>query len=152
MSNIAQALKDEIIRISHKEIKASVNPIHKANVNLKKMVSDLKKKIAFLESENKRLLKSAKIADEQVKNVSPEVAEKARLTSKSIYKLRAKLGLTQPSFAKLLGVSSQNVFALEHKEGRLRLRPKTLSNLLFVRDLGKREAKKKLEEIEKKRK
>jgi DNA-binding transcriptional regulator YiaG len=147
MSNVAQALKDEIIRISHKEIKASVNPIHKSSVNLKKTVADLKKKIGFLESENKRLLKSAKIADEQVNNVSPEVAEKVRITSKSIYKLRTKLGLTQPSFAKLLGVSSQNVFALEHKEGRLRLRPKTLSNLLSIRDLGKREVKKRLEEI-----
>jgi DNA-binding transcriptional regulator YiaG len=149
MPNIAQALKAEIIRISRKEIKASVNPIHKSNVSLKKTVAELKRKIAVLESENKQLLSFQKNIQKQKSQVPSEVAEKVRISSKSILKLRTKLGLSQDSFAKLLGVSSQNVHAMEHKVGRLKFRSATLSNLLSVRKMGRREAKKRLEEITK---
>jgi DNA-binding transcriptional regulator YiaG len=83
--------------------------------------------------------------------VPPEVAEKARVTSKGIRKLRTKLGLSQDAFARLLGVSSQAVYAMEHKEGRIRLRPATMSNMLSVRGMGKREVKKRLEEIAEKK-
>ena len=148
MPNIAQAFKDEIVRISRKEIKASVGPLHKSNVSLKKVVAELKRKVASLESENKRL-KSKTI---QTPRVSPEAAEKVRITSKSIKILRSKLGLSQNSFGKLIGVSSQNVYAMEHKDGRrLKLRKNTLANLLSVRGMGKRDVKKRLEEIGKKK-
>jgi hypothetical protein len=36
---------------------------------------------------------------------------------------------------------------MEHKEGRMKLRPKTLTNLLAIRAMGKREVKKRLEEL-----
>jgi len=126
-----------------------VTPIHKTNVILKKTVADFKKRIAALESEIKRLKSLHKIIEKP--KVDPKVAEKARFTSKSIVKLRNKLGLTQEEFGKLIGVSSQNVYALEHKEGRLKFRPATLSNLLSIRGLGKREAKKRVEEIDDKK-
>ena len=146
MPNIAQALKAEIVRLSRKEIKTSVNPLRVSNFALKKIVWGLKKKVSVLETENKRLL-----AFQKQLQIPQEVAEKARITSKGIRILRTKLGLSQDSFAKILGVSSQAVYAMEHKEGRLKFRPTTLSNLLSVREIGKREAKKRLEEIEHKK-
>jgi len=152
MPNIAQALKAEIVRISRKEIKASGNSIHKSIVSLKKTVAELKRKITILESEINRLKSSHKEIEEQKPKVTPEIAEKVRFTSKSIVKLRNKLGLTQEEFGKIIGVSSQNIYALEHKVGRLKFRPTTLSNLLSIRGLGKREAKKRLEEIGNKKK
>jgi DNA-binding transcriptional regulator YiaG len=88
---------------------------------------------------------------EQQPDVSPEEAKKARISSKGIRKLRTKLGLSQDSFAKLLGVTSQAVYSMEHKNGRLKLRPATLSHLFSVREMGKREAKSRLEEMEKKK-
>jgi DNA-binding transcriptional regulator YiaG len=145
MANVAQTLKAEIVRISRKEIKASVNPIHKSNVTLKKSVADFKKRIAALESEIKRLKSLSKTIEKP--QADPKVAEKVRFTSKSIIKLRNKLGLTQEELGNLIGVSSQNVYALEHKVGRLKFRSATLSNLLSIRGLGKREAKKRVEEI-----
>jgi DNA-binding transcriptional regulator YiaG len=148
MSNIAQALKAEIVRLCRKEIKASVNPLRKSNFALKKAVWDLKNSISALTAENKRLSAICKSAQENQLAVPPEAAEKARFTSKGIRILRTKLGLSQESFAKLLGVSSQAVYVMEHKEGkRLKLRPKTLSSLLSAREMGKREAKGRLEEI-----
>jgi DNA-binding transcriptional regulator YiaG len=149
MSNIAQALKAEIVRLSRKEIKASVTPLKKSNFALKKAVWELKDSVSVLTAENKRLSALCKSAQDKQPQVPPEAAEKARFTSKGIRILRTKLGLSQESFAKLLGVSSQAIYAMEHKEGRrLKLRAGTMSNLLSVRRMGKREVKRMLEEIE----
>jgi DNA-binding transcriptional regulator YiaG len=152
MANVAQALKAEIVRISRKEIKASVDSIHKTTIGLKKTVAEFKKRIAALETENKILKSISKKFEDQKPEVTPEVAEKVRFTSKSIVILRNKLGLTQEQFGKIIGVSSQNVHALEHKDGRLKFRAATLANLLSIRGLGKREAKKRLEEMGTKKK
>lgn len=149
MPNIGQAFKAEIVRISRKEIKGSVHPLHRSTIGTKKTIVELKRRIAVLESENKRVLSFFKNA--QQPTVSPEAAQKARVTSKGIRKLRAKVGLSQDAFARLLNVSSQAVYAMEHKDGRIKLRPATLANLLLVREMGKREIKKRLEEIEAKR-
>ena len=146
MPNFTQALKAEIVRLSRREISVAVSPLKKSNFALKKTVWELKKKLSALESDNKRLL-----ASQKQPQVPKEEIEKARITSKNVRGLRTKLGLSQDSFAKLLGVTSQAVYAMEHKEGkRLRLRPATLANLLSVRKMGKREAQRILEEIEKK--
>ena len=75
-----------------------------------------------------------------------EEGKRARLTSKSIRSLRSKLGLSQASFAKLVGVTTHAVYLWENKEGALSLRDKTKAALLSVRGLGAREAKQKLAE------
>ncbi|MCU0608497.1 MAG: hypothetical protein MUF22_01860 [Chitinispirillaceae bacterium] len=143
MANVAQVLKAEITRISRKEIKVFVAPLHRSVVSLRKDVADLKRRVAELEKHNKGL---SGILKETIKEpkISTEVMEKARFTGKSVQKIRAKLGLSQESFAKLVGISSQNVFVMEHKAGRLKLRATTLKNLLAVRNLGKREAQQRL--------
>jgi len=144
MPNIAQALKAEIVRISRREIKSSVASVHQSNLVLRKSVVDLRKRIATLESENKRLLKSSIIEEKNVKAPS-EVSKNVRITSSGIRKLRSKVGLSQEVFGKLLGVSTQGIYSMEHKTGRLKLRTKTLLNFLSVREMGKREALKRLE-------
>jgi len=148
MPNLSQVLKAEIARISRKEAKSFANPLRSSTVYLKKTVIELKRKVAALEAENKRLVAFNSKLHKQPQ-INPEEAKKARITSKGVHKLRAKLGLTQEGFAKLIGVSTQAVFGMEKKGGRLRLRSATLSNLLAIRGLGKREAKKRLEEISK---
>ena len=131
MPNIAQAIKAEIVRLSRKEIKTAVNPLRNSNFALEKAVWELKKKVSVLETENKNL-----ISMQKQPQVQKEVAEKARITSRGIRILRTKLGLSRDSFARLLGVSSQAVYSMEHKEGkRLKLRPATMTNLLAVRPI-----------------
>jgi DNA-binding transcriptional regulator YiaG len=148
MPNLAQSLKAEIIRVSRKEIKSSVTPVYSANVALKKAVAEFKKKVAAIEIENKKLVLSQKTILNKQPDISPERAEKVRITAKSIRAFQNKLGLSQVAFAKLIGLSSQDVLVMEHKEGRLRMRAKTLSNILAIRDIGKREAKARLKKIE----
>jgi DNA-binding transcriptional regulator YiaG len=136
MPNLSQAIKEEIVRLSRKEVKAAVNPVKKANFTLKLTVAELKRQVAALEKVNKDLLKTVKPAAEQV---APEEIEKARFTAGTIKKLREKLGASQESFAQFLGVSGNTVYNLEHKSGRLRLRSGTLAGLVKAKKLGKRE-------------
>ena len=139
MSNLSQAIKEEIVRLSRKEVKAAVNPVRKANFTLKLAVAELKRKVFALESANKGLRKAVKPAVEQV---APEEIEKARFTARTIKKLREKLGASQDAFAKFLGMSSQAIHAMEHKVGRLRFRGGTLEGLLKARKLKKRDFQK----------
>ncbi|MDD5675494.1 MAG: hypothetical protein PHC61_15095 [Chitinivibrionales bacterium] len=147
MSNIAAALKAEIVRISRKEIKPVAKPLRTTGAYLRKTVAQLKKRIEVLESENKRLISFYKNAQEKQSALSPEIAQKARVSSKNVASLRRKLGLTLDGFSKLLGVSRQAIYTMEKKHGRLKLRSGTLANLLALRGVGRREAKRRLEEI-----
>ena len=145
MPNLTSMLKTEITRLSRKEIKTAVQPLKNASISLKKTVVELKKRIAVLESENRQLqsLRKKVIQQEQ----PAEVPENIRVTSKTISSLRKKLGLSQGSFAKLLGVSSNAVYSMEHKSGRIRLRSATLSGLMALKGMGKKEVNRKLEEM-----
>jgi len=147
MPNLSSLFKSEISRIARYEIKTAITPLHATTVSLKKTVSELKKRIADLETANKRLISN--IPQEPQAPVESNIAEagKVRITAKNIKALRDKLGLTQMEFAKLIGVSSNNVNLMEHKEGRIKVRSKTLASIMAVREMGKREAKKRLEEM-----
>ena len=144
MSNIAKVLKAEIARISRKEAKGATQGIAKSNTWLRRIVADLKKRVVLLEKENKRLVATMKKHQVESPQKPEEEGKRARLTSKSIRSLRSKLGLSQASFAKLVGVTTHAVYLWENKEGALSLRDKTKAALLSIRGLGAREAKEKL--------
>ena len=148
MSNIAKALKAEISRISRKEAKSATGPIAKSNIDLKKTVLDLKKRLVALEKENKRLLAGVK-KEKPVSAPEPsEETKKARITSTTIRSLRSRLGLSQAEFGKLAGVTTGAVYLWENKEGPLNLREKTKAALLSIKGMGVREAKEKLGKAE----
>jgi DNA-binding transcriptional regulator YiaG len=146
MANVAKALKDEIARISRKEIKNAIGNLGKSQTNLRKIIADLKKRIVSLESENRRLTKEASKQKAPSVEKLPEQQEKARFTSKGIHNLRSRLHLTQAEFAKLVGATTHAVYLWENKEGPLKLRDKTKAALLSIKGLGAREAKEKLDE------
>ena len=152
MSNIAKTLKAEISRISRKEAKSAVDPLAKANTGLKKIVADLKKRLAALEKENRRPLAGNK-NEKPVSAPEPsEETKKARITSTTIRSLRSRLGLSQSDFGKLAGVTTGAVYLWENKEGPSNLRDKTKAAILSIKGMGAREAKEKLGEGQTKRK
>jgi len=151
MPKLAEVLRGEIIRISRREARVATAGIREAKIRLTKTVADLKRKIAKLQGENKWLVAAEKKRLTQKPQVAPETSRKARLTSKGIRRLRRKLGVSQASFAKLLGASTQTVHMWETKEGPLRLRGNTLAAVLSARDMGAREAKRRIAEMETKK-
>jgi DNA-binding transcriptional regulator YiaG len=152
MANVVKVLKEEISRISRKEAKSAVNPIGKSHTTLKKVLTDLKRRVAALEKETKRLVAAAKKEKAASPKTVSEETTKARITSKGIRSLRSKLGLSQADFAKLLGATTHSVYLWEKKVGALKLRDKTKAALLSIRGLGAREAQEKLAHGETKRK
>jgi DNA-binding transcriptional regulator YiaG len=147
MPKLAEVLRGEIIRISRREAKIANAGIREAKIKLIKTVADLKRKILKLQGENKWLVAAEKKRLAQKPQVTPEASKKARLTSKGIRRLRKKLGVSQANLAKLLGASTQTVHMWETKKGPLRLRENTLAALLSARDMGAREAKRRIAEI-----
>jgi DNA-binding transcriptional regulator YiaG len=146
MSNVAKVLKDEISRISRKEVKGTVGVIGKSHRGLKKIVADLKRRVDLLEKENRRLAAAMSKHGEEPPQMISEEGKKPRLTSKGIRSLRSRLGLTQSDFAKLLGTTAHSVYLWEKKEGALNLRGKTKAALLSIRGMGAREVKTRLAE------
>jgi DNA-binding transcriptional regulator YiaG len=151
MPKLAEVLRAEIMRISRREARIATAGIREAKIRMTKTVADLKRKIAKLQGENKWLMAAERKRLAQKPEVAPESSKKARLTSKGIRRLRKKLGLSQGALAKLLGASTQTVHMWETKEGPLRLRGNTLTAVLSAREMGAREAKRRIAEIETKK-
>ena len=148
MPSIEKVLKDEIKRLSRREIKAATTSLRKDNAALKHSVADLKRRLSQLESINKKVV--AKVEASQPKpseeDFSNEV-KSARITAKMIRSIRDRLGLSQDNFARLVGVSGQTVYQWERKPGRLDFRGDAKPVIVAVRKMTKDEAKLRLAEL-----
>jgi len=153
MSNVVKVLKAEIVRISKKEAKSATQGIGKSNTWLRKTVADLKKRLALLEKENKRLAAAMKkYQAAQPEKIEQEEIKKARFTSKGIRALRKKLRVSQADFGKLLRTTPHAVYLWEKKKGVLNLRERTKAAILSIRDLGAKEVRDELEGVGEKKK
>jgi DNA-binding transcriptional regulator YiaG len=148
MPNIASVLKEEIQRLARKQVKAVVGPLRRDSIRLKKSVADLRRQIAALDRASRDVLtRVAPIVETEQTQKTSEEAARLRPTSKSLEKLRKRLGLTQVQFGRLLGVSGQAVVRWAGMDGRVRMRRSTLSALAGIQRIGKREARRRLETI-----
>jgi len=151
MSNFTKTIKDEISRLARKEAKFLVAPIRKPTGATRSIVTDLKRRVAALEIETRRLstllatlspLRPCASAGDNL----PAASSTSRISSKGVRSLRRKLRLSQEAFAKLVGVSPNTVNNWEHKPGMLQLQTSTKAAVFAVRHLGAREAQQKLAE------
>jgi len=142
MSTFASSFKSEVIRLARHEAKAAVTPVRKPSVAARTAIADLKRRMAVLEKECRRL--GGLLAKVPQPQAEPVAGQKARITGKGMRSLRRKLGLTREQFAKLVGITASGVYLWEKKNGPLRLREATRAAILAVRLLGTREAKQRL--------
>ena len=145
--NIAQVLKAEISRLSKKEAKAISSPTRSSTIILKKTVADLKQRLATLEKTSKELQKQVEPLVQAIPKPQEEPEVKGRLSGKGVKSLRKKLGISQTELGKLVGVSLSAVVQWEKKTGVLKLRDTTKKAILGIKGLGKKEARKRLEEM-----
>ena len=145
MPNVANVLREEIQRLAKKQVKAGLGPLKRDQVRLKKHVADLRRQVAALTSANRELQKKVTpVVAVKAAEQATERASKLRPTAKSLEALRGRLGLTQVQFGKLLGVSGAAVTQWAGKDGRVRMRSTTLTALAEIRNIGKREAHRRL--------
>ncbi len=148
MPDLNKPIREEITRLTRKELKQALQIQKKTNTALKKSLAAVKAECAELRREvkaiQKRLPKPPPV--EKTPEVADEKLKRFRPTSKTVKQLRAKLGVSQAELAKLLNVSGQAVYLWERKDGRLQLRGNAKASLFALRTIGKREAKARLNE------
>jgi len=141
MANLATALKDEITRLARKEIRIQVDPLRKASVNHRREIAELKRQIADLS----RQVKAAGKAPKATPNAFP--TGNTRFSSKGLRTMRKRLGLSAAEFGLLAGASAQSIYNWEADKALPREAQRAaLANL---RSLGKKEARSRLEALEK---
>ena len=145
MPDIAKVLKEEILRLARKEVRAATAGLRKDNAALKRAVGDHKRRIAKLESGSRRLLASANKRRKESMGTTDEEIQRARITAKMIRSIRAKLKLSQGDLARLVGVNSQTVYQWEHKEGRLTFRGNAKAAIVAVRKLDRKQAQQRIQ-------
>jgi DNA-binding transcriptional regulator YiaG len=141
MSKIASVLKEEISRLARKEINARTVALRKASTQyrrdiaqLKRHAGELEKKVAYLERlEKKRAERGAPLAK----------IEGRRFSARGLKTHRKAVGLSAADYGRLVGVTAQTVYNWER--GKAKPRDQQLASLLAVKDLGKREAHRRLE-------
>lgn len=160
MASVMSALKDEITRLSRKEVKAAVMPLRKTSAAARKTLTELKRRVEALDREVAALRRRTCPTIPAAKAAAPEKAPaaaaaakaepKARITARTVKALRKKLKLPVTQFAKLVGVTPKWVYMWESKQGPLRMRTATREAILEARSMGIREAAKRLEELNQK--
>ncbi len=142
MPNLAKILKEEISRLSRKEVRSVTASLAKRNATLRSTVAALRKEVFELKAEQKRLTSAL---SKLTRNTGVELPkDEFRTTSRGVRTLRRKLRLTQAQFAALLGVSAYSVFLWESKGGQLGLRDESEAALQDVQDIDAAEARERL--------
>jgi DNA-binding XRE family transcriptional regulator len=140
MQNLVHALRDEIKRLAKKETKGQTTALKAASAKyrreiaeLKRVTSDLDKRLAYIEKQERKRAK---------RPPSPKLAEGTRFFPKGLKSHRARLGLSAEDYGLLVGVSGQTIY--NYERGDTKPRRAQVAKLVAVRDLGKREARRRL--------
>ncbi len=140
MRNLIHALRNEITRLAKKETKGQTTALKAASARyrreiaeLKRVTSDLEKRLAYIEQQERKRAK---------KPPPPKLAEGLRFSPKGLKSHRAKLGLSAADYGLLVGVGGKMIY--KYERGGTKPRRAQVVKLVAVRDLGKREARRRL--------
>ncbi len=141
MPDLAQTLKQEIRRLARSQVKAETAKLREDSgryrrdiAELKRQVAELTREVAFLRRQEQKRVTAQPAAD---------TAESVRFSPKWLKAHRQKLRLSQEDYGKLAGVSGLTIYNWEN--GKTKPRQQQLAGWAAIRDLGKREAMKRLE-------
>ncbi|MCZ6688321.1 MAG: helix-turn-helix domain-containing protein [Planctomycetota bacterium] len=140
MPNIAAVLREEIVRLARKELRATIGSLRKRVAELTRSNAALKKKVPSIEREVARLSKEAEARQIQVIRAGAKELKGVRIGPRSIQAQRKRLKLTREEFGKLAGVSANTIYLWEI--GEVSPREKSRGVLVGLRRLRAREAKK----------
>jgi DNA-binding transcriptional regulator YiaG len=143
MPNVNAVLNEQIRRLARREIRANTKAIKNATGHYRRDIAALKRQLVHL-------AKIVATLQRRLPQVSPmppaEVIQKARLRIDGLKAHRAKLGLSAKDYGKLIGVSGLTIYNWE--SGRSKPRRSQLPGIVAIRDIGKREALKRLGTLE----
>lgn len=148
MPNFGKQFQEEVRRLARKEAKVDLERLKREQLELRRAIADTRKAFDKLQREIKRLRRIAPdAATPAASEGGEETGVRARVSAKTIRTLRARLGLTQGEFAKLVGVTGQSIYQWERKEGPLTFRGGAKERIVAVKNIGSKEARKRLLEM-----
>jgi|GEM_PF-2712913 len=124
MSTLAQTIKNEIRRISRREISLALSNFRRDHIALKKRLAEQKSRISKIEKENRELSKKlAAVGQGKRRDAGSEPqAEQVAIYARSIKSLRRRLGLSQVNLGKLVGMNGISIAHGEKKSGKITIR------------------------------
>lgn len=146
MPNIASILKQEIQRLARKEVKQQTATTRRAAVRSRQEITQLRRLVKMQERKIKALESRGGAAAEAQPIEDESVPSGTRFSARSVKAQRKRLKLSAQEYAKLVGVSAQTIYQWE--QGKSRPRRSQLSGLVAARSLGRREALKRLAEMD----
>ena len=142
MSNVASALKEEISRISRKEIRRETASLKKSSTTHRSEIAALKRRVLELERQLRRVGRAGKSSQPAAAN-EDSVSPSTRFSAKSMASQRRRLGLSAAECGLLIGASAQSIYNWE--EGKARPRAQHLPAIFALRKIGRRQANEILE-------
>jgi DNA-binding transcriptional regulator YiaG len=143
MPNILPVLREEISRLSRKEIRSQVGATKDATTQHRRHIAALKRQVARLQQQVTLL--SRKVFDTPQAVSAVATPTRSRFIAKGLRSQRKHLGLSAADYGKLLGVSAQSIYKWERELASPR--SEQLSRLAALRGIGKREAAERLKRL-----
>ena len=143
MSNVGTVLREEIKRLSRKEIRSQVDPTKKFAAQHRRDIAALKRQETQLERHVTLL--SRKVVGKRMEVLPDTVAKPVLFSARRLHSQRNRLGLSAIDFGRLLSVSAQTIYNWEHEVTRPR--SEQLGKLAALRGIGKREVAARLEQL-----
>ena len=145
MPNLAAVLKEEIVRLARREMRRQTSVLRKASAQYRKDIAEMKRRVSNLQRRitplEKQVLKSTPSPAAE-----PET-EHVRFTAKGLRSQRKRLGLSAANCGKLIGVTGQTIYSWEQETSRPR--KSQVARIASIRQLGRREALARLEQLSK---
>ena len=145
MPNIGAVLKEEISRLARRELRGQVAGMRKASAQYRKHIAALKRQVATLERQVALL--RGKVLQQPAAVAAEGGDKRVRFAPKALRSQRSRLGLSAGEYGKLVGVSAQSVYNWEHATARPR--GQQILRIAALRAMGKREARARLEQLDK---
>lgn len=143
MPNIATLLKDEIVRLSKRAARKELEPTLRLSAQQRRHIAALRREVATLKRDLSLLKR--KVATGQASRQNEGSGARLRFVAKGFRSHRTRLGLSAAELGKLLGVSAQSIYNWERKISSPGA--DQLHRIAALRNLGKREARSKLDEL-----
>ena len=143
MPNIATVLREEISRLSRKEIRSQLDATKKATTQHRRHIAALKRQIAQLGRQVALLARNVLHTPQAVSAAS--TATRLRFVAKGLRSQRKRLGLSATDYGTLLGVTAQSIYNWERELASPRT--EQLSRLAALRGIGKRKAAERLKQL-----
>ena len=142
MSNVASAFKNEISRISRKEIKRETLALKKSSTAHRSEIAALKRRVQELERQLRKVGRAGE-SSQSAAAYEDSVSPGTRFSPRSMVAQRKRLGLSAAEVGLLIGASSQSIYNWE--EGKVRPSAQHLPAIYALRSLGRRQASEILE-------